>query len=713
MGRTCRSELIGVIALIQCVLCGNCHAQDTPSITDSLTASYKEAFRSLSYNVGTIVSDIETIRSVVTPIGEGDAIKLIQTLPGVSTGAEGSSAIFVRGGNLGNNIMSLDGVTLYGISHLMGMTSVISSDAVKSMKFQMGGMDADRESALSSVISLSTVNPSQEKMHIGGTINPFLCGLSVNGPVSKNTSILVSGRYSPVGNEYKSVKSQLSSEKGLHDFDASVYDIYGKLHHEIRKGECIDVSAFRSMDEYDIVYGKDSDRYKMSWDNTMYLLKYTKRHSEKILTEIDCSYNKFHSWQNSYLKFNGSQNDLNLKSRLKENTSEGKIIYDGHRNHLMFGGKYKLAEFMPGVSSYDGDPDAQRYNCTTCTLWGQYEYNKPEKFYFKAGARMNFYTKQNYTEKESYFTVGARMDFYPEQNYAEKESFREPEINIMSEYHISDGLKLSATFDRTAQFYHVLEGMPLGWSVDLIVPSDQALPVETAYQGYIGMTGTCKNHILTAGFYYKTMDNLVFFPNAATIFSSTISGWEENVEIGKGSSYGLESLYEYNGKKLSARISYTLSKTDRTFEALNNGKPFPAKFDRRHILNVHAQYYFTNNGNKKQGITSAFTFQSGHNESYKAFSYPSVTPDEEDFLIPYFSDQPNNLKMPDYIRFDIGYFRNWTSASGKIKYHLQAGVYNLLNRHNPFMLMFDDDSKQWQELSLIPIMPNMSFRVEF
>jgi hypothetical protein len=69
--------------------------------------------------------------------------------------------------------------------------------------------------------------------------------------------------------------------------------------------------------------------------------------------------------------------------------------------------------------------------------------------------------------------------------------------------------------------------------------------------------------------------------------------------------------------------------------------------------------------------------------------------------------------MPDYIRFDIGYFRNWTSASGKIKYHLQAGVYNLLNRHNPFMLMFDDDSKQWQELSLIPIMPNMSFRVEF
>lgn len=671
-----------------------CPAQDSSSVSDTLTAANKVAYRGIKLLTGRALSDIESVRNVITPIGEGDAIKLIQTLPGISTGAEGSSAIYSRGGNLGHNLMSLDGVTIYGISHLLGMTSSVSSDVIGEMDFQIGGFDADRGAALSSFIGLKSAALQMDKWHISGMASPFLESVKVEGPVSDRTGVLVTGRFSPIGLAYKSAKGILSSDKGLKNLDATVYDVYGKVQSKDKKGNELTAFIFRSTDEYDIGLGKNTDRYKMGWNNTIGLIKYSRHHSIKTRSEYDVSYNVYESGQSSDVLFNDTINRLKIKSSIKEFVASAKFIYKGNRNSFQAGGQLRNTGFNPGASSLSSEWADQKYSSLTAVLWGQYEYRKPEVFYLKTSARINSYKSGKTLAK------------------SEKTCYV-PEMSILGEYNIKPNVKLMATMDRTAQFHHILEGMPLGWSMDLIVPSDDTIPYEYAYQGYLGMVGSFRRHRITVGGYYKTMENLVYYTNAANIFSASFVGWKDNVEVGNGSSYGIETLYEYSGKYLSARVAYTLSKTDRTFQNLNKGNPFPAKFDRRHILNTSVEYVLGRTGKARQGISSTFTLQSGHWESYRLYSYESVTPDGDNYLIPYFGEQPNNFQMPDYIRLDIGYFRSWKSASGKTGFKLHAGVYNILNKHNPFLLMYDDDSDQWMELSLVPIMPAISFRIEF
>ena len=671
-----------------------CPAQDSSSVSDTLTAANKVAYRGIKLLTGRALSDIETIRNVITSIGEGDAIKLIQTLPGISTGAEGSSAIYSRGGNLGHNLMSLDGVTIYGISHLLGMTSSVSTDVIGEMDFQIGGFDADRGAALSSFISLKSATMQMDKWHISGMASPFLESVAAMGPISDRTGVLVTGRFSPMSLVYKSMKGALYSEKGLRNLEATVYDIYGKVSQKTKKGNELTASIFRSVDKYEIEFGKGTDNYNLGWGNTIGMVKYTRNHSTKAWTEYDVSYNVYQSEQGSDVLFNSTLNRLKIKSSLREFVARGRFTHKGNRNSFKAGGQLRHAGFNPGASSLSSEWADQKYSSLTAVLWGQYEYHKPEVFYFKASARINSY-KSGKTLAKS------------------EKAYLVPEMSILGEYNIRPNVKRMATMDRTAQFHHILEGMPLGWSMDLIVPSDDTIPYEYAYQGYLGMAGSFRRHRITVGGYYKTMENLVYYTNAASIFSASFTGWKDNVEVGKGLSYGIETHYEYSWKRLSAKVAYTLSKTDRTFKNLNKGNPFPAKFDRRHILNSSIEYNLERIGNTKRGISTAFTLQSGHRESYRLFSYGSVTPDGDNYLIPYFGEQPNNFQMPDYIRLDIGYFRSWESASGKTYFKLQAGVYNILNRHNPFILMYDDDSGQWLELSLIPIMPTVSLRIEF
>ena len=696
MGRTYRYRIIYLLAIMAATTGGVCSAQETSPIVDTLTAAYKEAYRGVKVQADRTISKIENIRKVITPIGEGDAIKFIQTLPGISTGAEGSSAIYARGGNLGNNLMSIDGVTIYGISHLLGMTSSISSDAIDEMDFQIGGFDADRGSTLSSFIGLKSALPKMDKWHVSGMVSPFLENATVEGPVTKRTGIIVTGRYSPASLLYNAAKGLVSSEKGLQDFSANVYDFYAKINHRTKHGYELTASAFKSNDDYDIAYGANSDGYKLGWSNTLGMFRFIMPYTEKLRSEYGISYNVFESNQSSDVMFNGALNELKIRSSIREFTADAKLIYQGKRNSVRLGGQMLFDAFNPGATSSVASQWANQkvYGYNT-VLWGQYEYRKPDVLYLKAAARLNFYRSGD--NGLLWYDTSERV----------------PEMSVMAEYNIVRNIKLVATLDHAVQFNHTLEGLPLGWSMDLVVPSDETVPHESANQGYLGMAGSFGKHRITAGGYYKTMDNLVYYSNAVAIFNGSVTGWKDNIEIGEGSSYGLETLYEYSGNRLSARVAYTLSKTDRTFANLNHGEPFPAKFDRRHILNASAEYDFEKKGRAQQGVTSAFTFQSGHWESFRQFSYPSIMPDQEEFLIPYFGEAVNNLKMRDYIRLDVGYFRNWESASGKLKYRLQAGVYNLLNRHNPFLVMYDDDSKQWMELSLVPIMPNFSFRIEF
>ena len=251
------------------------------------------------------------------------------------------------------------------------------------------------------------------------------------------------------------------------------------------------------------------------------------------------------------------------------------------------------------------------------------------------------------------------------------------------------------------QHYHTLEGLPVGWSLDMIVPSSRDIVPESALQGNLGFSTEIGKHTVSAGGFYKQMNDLVYYKYAQSLFSGGMANWEEDVDLGKGTSYGAEFMHEYVGKDLYTRVSYTWSKTNRYgFPNVNEGGEFHARFDRRHVLNAVAQW---------KGFSAAVSLQSGHWENGAAETYPMHVPGAE-WTADYFSGV-NNYHMPTVFRLDLGYM--FSFKTGKVKHDVNVGLCNATNHFNPFMLYFDAATEGWKMIALLPILPNFSYRISF
>ena len=276
-----------------------------------------------------------------------------------------------------------------------------------------------------------------------------------------------------------------------------------------------------------------------------------------------------------------------------------------------------------------------------------------------------------------------------------------PDASLSFKWNLSRSLALEGSADYVHQFYHTLEGLPLGWSSEVIVPSGRTAPPEYALQGNLGFSLVLGRHTASLGGYYKRMGNLVYYKYAQSLFTDAFAGWERSVDIGFGNSFGGEFLYEYLGRDLYFRTAYTLSKTDRVgFATICDGGKFHARFDRRHILNMQGRW---------KGFSLAMTLQSGHWENGAPLTYHIYLPGLESEAEYY--EGVNNFHMPTVFRLDVGYER--TFHTKRAKHTVNLGVCNVTNHFNPFMLYYDAQSEGWKMLALLPVMPNFSWRVAF
>jgi hypothetical protein len=189
------------------------------------------------------------------------------------------------------------------------------------------------------------------------------------------------------------------------------------------------------------------------------------------------------------------------------------------------------------------------------------------------------------------------------------------------------------------------------------------------------------------------------------------SGWHDHINVGDGTAYGAELLYEKEGRILSWRASYTWSKTDRTFIELNDALPFPAKYDRRHIANITADWTIMERKGMVLSASTLFTYQSGSWDTLQDGYMPGWFIDQKDPVkLPMISSL-HNYELPAYIRWDGGL--HLELKGGRTGHEFNVGVYNILNRRNPFMLRYNTDTQEWNIVSLIPIMPNISYRISF
>ena len=698
-----KQRIVVLTLLLSAWICAA--AQPAGSMQDTLPAAVKVADRTAPVRAdGYQLDPIKTLR-IVTPLGDGDVIKYVQTLPGVATGGEGGSAIYVRGGNMGSNLLTLDGIPIYGISHLLGMTTVYSPDIIGKMAFHSGGFSSEEGNFTASHIRLASVDGAFDRGWAQASLTPFLATASGSLPLVRDKlSFTGSVRFSPLGLEYRTSRGLINRyQNALQDFGAMVGDASGKLSWRPNPRNEVSLLLFGSLDRYRFVLNDDATD-GLGWSNAVANLSWDTRSISWLdALHTAVSFNDHRGSQEQESALVGSYNRYRLQNTLDELTLQSTASREAGDWAFRFGVKARGAQFLPGsASEFTGSShrDASetrmgdsRQTTLLATLHGQVEYERPDRFLARLALRVN-----GYFTRADILTGGPGVKLY------------HPEADLTLRFHFTRQTGLELTGDYLTQYYHTLEGIPLGWSLDMIVPSDEKILPERALQGYAGIFGGTDGHQFRAGAYYKRMDNLVYYGEAAQFFSSSQADWYNNIRVGEGSSYGAEFLYEKSSEILSLRLAYTWSKTDRYFPELNRGRRFPAKYDRRHIANASLDWNILRHTDRQLSLQTLFTYQSGSWDTLQDGSLPGfpIIGVKAWHSVPMISSL-NNYEMPPFIRWDASL--HYEIQHRIAHYDLSFGIYNILNRHNPFMLRYNTEAQEWNLISLFPVMPVLSIRI--
>ena len=677
-------------------------------IRDTLRASKIEDSR-IRRIVGVQVVGSDQIRNHVSPMGESDYIKFIQTLPGVSTGADGTSSIYVRGGNLGGNVVTLDGVPVYGASHLLGFTTVLSNDVVDKTEFQVGGFSSDVGNLTASHIRLHSADGDMRQWHGSGSVSNFMLSAQANGPIVKDrVSAVVAARYSPLGLEFGLIDKMVPEISGL---STLVYDVYGKVNVRLDDRQTLDFTVFWSKDDYRFTRG-GSTQDRMGWSNLIGRAQWTRNLGDRLSLKAIGYWSSRASLQAQEKSVVVDQsmggiiapdqtvkNYFSVCDSLREVSVQTQINWQVNERWTVDGGlQWRMGLFNPGASSsYSGSLLRPEHSASITD-------NRMTSNTWMAHAQANYQVGERVQVR------GALRYSLHQTSGSYGKNIGKGEFSLLGRWRMADWIGLEGTVDHLAQFYHTLEGLPLGWSLDMVVPSDKDFAPEMADQVYGGLFGDAGGHSWSIGGYWKWMENLLYFADGGSLFNASLGSWRTGVYTGKGRSYGLEVTYGYRGKRLETRLAYTLSKTDRLFDRLNGGEWFPAKFDRRHMLNVTGDYTVIRRERFKMGVTTLVTLQSGCWETVPIGHYTVPALTGEEFTVDLYSGM-NNYRMPTFFRWDAGLYLEKNAA--RAKHRLNLGVYNLTNRHNPFLITYDAETKEWKQISLLPILPSISYRVEF
>lgn len=684
---------------------------------------------------------IQKLQSIPVILGEADVLKVMQLLPGVKGGTEGTSGIYVRGGGPDQNLFLLDGVPVYNASHLLGFFSVFNPDAIKSVKLYKGGFPAHYGGRLSSVVDIAMKDGNMKRMEGNFSIGLISSKLSLEGPIVKDkTSFIISARRT-----YLDVLAQpiiaLSNKSGNDNVKAGAYfhDLNLKVNHIFSDRSRLYFSGYYGKDkgyggnEYTTKYeyGNEKvnlyskDMFGLGWGNTIASLRWNYLINKKLFSNTTLTYSKYifditlENEDKDLISNSKIQNLFKYYSGIEDLSAKVDFDYFPFPGHeVKFGAQYTNHLFSPGVTQLKYENKDEDMSSKLDSTFGNREITANELAF--------------YLEDDMVITPQLRLNagVYLSVFNVENVTYVRPQPRLSLRYKASDNWSLKASYSRMAQHVHLLT------TSGISMPSDLWLPVTKEFEPPISdqvAVGTAinlpKDLTLTVEGFYKTMKNLIEYKEGAS-FSGSATNWESKVEKGKGWAYGTELMIEKTIGKTTGWIAYTLSWTERQFENLNFGKVFPAKYDSRHDISIALTHTFS----KKIDIGLTWVYNTGNTvtlgtREYLAAQIPNANPlNSYRYSITEYSGR-NNFRMPAYNRMDIGVNFHKQKKHGIRTWNIS--VYNAYNRQNPFVVMWDTkrvvtdgqtDSGTYQtvktktiltQYSLFPIIPSVSYSYKF
>ncbi|MCP1301226.1 TonB-dependent receptor [Chryseobacterium sp. S0630] len=649
-----------------------------------------------SAQMGAETLSIKNIEKLPVLFGEKDVMKTIQLLPGIKSSGEGSSGFSVRGGATDQNLILLDEAPVYNASHLLGFFSTFNSDALKDASIIKGNSPAQYGGRLSSVLDVKMKDGNNKDYNINGGIGLISSRLSVEGPIQKEkSSFIVSGRRT-----YADLF--LKTNKDYKDNKLYFYDLNLKANYQINENNRIYLSGYFGRDVLGL-----GDTFNTDWGNTTATLRWNSIISSKLFSNTSFIYSNY-DYKIS-LKNDDTVFDLNSKIR-DWNLKQDFTWFAGNKHSVRFGLQSIYHTLTPSsasgttVSSFTRNP---RYSWENAVYIND-DYKATEKLTINYGARLSMFSVLGGDTFNTYEN-GVLTD----SKFLEKGKFGKTYTNIepriSANYRINEVSSVKGGYSRNTQNLHLLSNSNSGNPTDQWIGSSYTVKPEIADQISLGYSRNFNNnnYELNAEIYYKDMKNQIDFKNGAQIGFDTGADVESELLFGKGRAYGLELIAKKKSGKLTGWISYTLSKTERKIDGINNNEWYNARMDKTHDLSIVATYQL----NPKWSFSGLFVYSTGN-----AVTFPTGKYELNGQTIFQYSNR-NADRMPAYHRMDLSATYE-PSTNKRFRGSWTFGIYNLYGRENAYTINFEDNpdrpgTTRAIQTSLFRWVPNITYNFKF
>ncbi len=659
-------------------------------------------------NIGAPEMSLVTIsRSAIGKVpafmGEIDLVKVIQLLPGVQSTSEGTTGFSVRGGNADQNLIILDEATVYNASHLMGFFSVFNNDAIKEVTLYKGDIPAAYGGRLSSLLEIRMRDGNARHFAATGSVGTVSSKLTLEGPLVRDrTTFLLSGRRT-----YADLFLPLAKNEEIRDNRLYFYDLNLKLSHQINERNRLFLSGYAGRDIFKNQFAL------MGFGNQTASLRWNHLFSPKLFFNLTLLRSEF-DYELGTLE--EEENSFRWTSLLRDHAFRADFTHYLSVDHtLRYGLNSTHHLFLPG--DVRGIGELTRFP----------DYILPEKralehaFYLsdevklnswltlKAGLRLAMFQNMGPGTYHRY-----DEDYLPADStrYGKGEIFNtyiRPEPRLAFTFLLNEKSSLKGSLSRTAQFLMLAQNSTAGTPLDIWFPASPNVKPQISDQAALGYFRNSGKGMFefSAEAYYKIFRQVTDFRDHAWLILNQYL--EGELRSGKGNAYGLETMVRKNEGRLTGWISYTWSRSFRQIAEINEGKRYPAPFDKPHAVNVVASY----DPGKRLSGSVTWVYATG-----LPVTFPTGRATIGDALIPVYSAR-NEYRMPDYHRMDLSLTFKGKNKPGR-RWHGEwnLSVYNAYDRHNTWSINFIQDETRpdvtyAEKTYLFSVIPAITYNFRF
>ena len=669
----------------------------------------------------------ETIQKLPKLLGEADPIRALQVLPGVQNGAEGSSALYVRGGSPDQNLILVDDIPIYSPNHLGGFFSIIDAEAINAVTLYKGGFPARFSGRLSSIVDIRLKDGNPQKWSRTFSLGVLSTKLAVSGPLVKNKLTLAATARRTNLDLFTQARRLFASDNA---FRAGFYFYDGivKLNYTVNPKSQITLSSYLGNDklyvdqtaseQFDEKTVEQTSSFAKTWGNRAVGLRWDRTLSPRLQTTYALAYTTYNYLDRytSLLEFEdevqpSKQTDNNLSSNVRDVSI--RLHHQVSGRHLY---RFGLTANLPTYNQPRIVLDQSEGGAVPLTK--------------DTGKRLlRSYQTGGYVEWEPLglnpWTLN--LGWYTGLYGVNGSVFPTLQPRVSVSYAANDRYTVFAHYAEMVQPLHLLSNAGGGPPTDLWLPATARIPPGRSRQTSLGMRYNYRRWLIEVEGYLKSLSNQIEFQNGASFFVGS-GDWQDKVSSnGTGRVIGLELFVKYKVSDFQFWSSYTLSRNQRKFSDINNGNVFPYRYDRPHMLNLVALWEPT----KKFNASLNWTLESGNAITLPSARYEvevlDQAPSGNPFNAPpvffgphsaYIYRSRNNARMPTYHRLDVNFdFIREVNKKGKVRTRTTSlGVYNGYSRKNPYFVFYDATDGGQQELrslALFPVIPYITYKTTY